>query len=165
MPAPSPADAPLRALGLVETLGLVAAIEAADAMLKAADVHVVRQQRTVPGLVTHLVTGETAAVRAAVEAGAAAAARVGRVVATHVIPRPADDVWTRLVGLAAPAARPRSTERMPASGEPASGDLRALTVRELRARVRALGDAAMSGRAVARASKDELLAVLRAASA
>ncbi|MGB3544711.1 BMC domain-containing protein, partial [Rubrivirga sp.] len=59
------------ALGVLETVGLVAAIEAADAMLKTSEVRLVRQQRTVPGLVTHFVVGDTAAVRSAVDAGAA----------------------------------------------------------------------------------------------
>ena len=99
-PARDSADGvPAGALGLLETVGLVAAVEAADAMLKAADVRLVRQQRTVPALVTHVVVGDTAAVRSAVDAGAAAAARVGRVAAAHVIPSPADDVWRVLVGV------------------------------------------------------------------
>ncbi len=69
---------PGSALGLVETLGLVAAIEAADAMLKAADVRLVRKHRVDPGRISHIVVGETAAVQAAVDAGTAAAARLGQ---------------------------------------------------------------------------------------
>lgn len=76
------------ALGMIETRGLVALIEAMDAMVKAADVVVVGWQQIGGGLVTALVRGDVAAVRAATEAGQAAAKRVGEVVAVHVIPRP-----------------------------------------------------------------------------
>src|SRR5436305_13524535 len=75
------------ALGMIECRGLVAMIEAADAMVKAANVRLVGYERIDAGLVTAIVRGEVAAVRAAVDAGAAAGARVGKVVATHVIPR------------------------------------------------------------------------------
>ena len=78
------------ALGLVETRGLVAAIEAADAMVKTANVVLVGKEQTNPALITIKVVGDTAAVRAAVEAGAAAAQRVGELVSRHVIPRPAE---------------------------------------------------------------------------
>ncbi len=77
-----------KALGLVETRGLVAAIEAADAMVKAANVVLIGKERTDPALITIKVVGETAAVRSAVDAGAAAASRVGIVVSTHIIPQP-----------------------------------------------------------------------------
>jgi microcompartment protein CcmL/EutN len=76
------------ALGLVETRGLVAMIEAADAMVKAANVNVVGWERIGSGYVTVLVRGDVAAVRAATDAGAAAARRVGELIAVHVIPRP-----------------------------------------------------------------------------
>ena len=79
---------PDQALGMVETRGLVAAIEAADAMLKAAKVTLIGKERADAGLMTIMVIGETAAVRSAVDAGAAAAQRVGVLVSTHVIPRP-----------------------------------------------------------------------------
>jgi microcompartment protein CcmL/EutN len=78
------------ALGLVETRGLVAAIEAADAMVKTANVVLVGKEQTSPALITIKVVGETAAVRASVEAGAAAAQRVGELVSKHIIPRPAE---------------------------------------------------------------------------
>ena len=80
------------ALGLVETRGLVGAIEAADAMVKAAHVRLLEKEHVKPALVTIKVIGETAAVRAAVDAGAAAAQRVGELISTHVIPRPADEL-------------------------------------------------------------------------
>ncbi|MGQ9533487.1 MAG: BMC domain-containing protein, partial [Desulfotomaculales bacterium] len=77
------------ALGLIETVGLTAAVEAADAATKAADVRLVGYEVARGGLVTVKVVGQVAAVQAAVGAGAAAAARVGTVRAVHVIPRPA----------------------------------------------------------------------------
>ncbi len=83
---------PQEALGMVETKGLVAMIEAADAMVKAANVELVGYEKIDAGLVTAIVRGDVAAVHSAVDAGAAAGARVGKVVATHVIPRPHADV-------------------------------------------------------------------------
>src|SRR6185295_17791178 len=80
------------ALGMVECRGLVAMIEAADAMVKAANVRLVGWEKIDAGLVTAIVRGEVAAVRSAVEAGAAAGRRVGEVVATHIIPRPHAEV-------------------------------------------------------------------------
>lgn len=77
---------------MVECMGLVAMIEAADAMVKAANVRLVGYEKIDAGLVTAIVRGEVGAVKAAVEAGAAAASRVGTVVATHIIPRPHGDV-------------------------------------------------------------------------
>jgi len=82
----------LQALGLVETRGLVAAIEAADAMLKAANVNLVGTEKIGSGLVSVMVRGDVGAVKAAVEAGEAAASRLGEIVAVHVIPRPHNDV-------------------------------------------------------------------------
>jgi microcompartment protein CcmL/EutN len=78
----------MRALGLVETKGLIGAIEAADAMAKAANVRLVGSERISAALVTVKVTGDVAAVKAATDAGAQAASRVGQLVATHVIPKP-----------------------------------------------------------------------------
>ena len=80
------------ALGLVETKGLVGAIEAADAMMKAANVVLVGKERTDPAMITIKIVGETAAVRSAVDAGAAAAQRVSSLISVHVIPRPAEDL-------------------------------------------------------------------------
>ena len=81
-----------QALGMVETRGLVGAIEAADAMVKAADVRLIGKERIGSGLVTVMVRGDVGAVKASVDAGAAAARRIGELVAVHVIPRPHDDV-------------------------------------------------------------------------
>ena len=99
------------ALGLIETRGLVASIEAADAMVKAANVHLAGKVYVDVGggLVTVMVRGDVGAVKAAVEAGAAAAKRVGELVSMHVIPRPHGDVEGILpsVKAAAPARAPR----------------------------------------------------------
>ena len=80
------------ALGMVETRGLVAAIEAADAMVKAANVQLVGKEQVGGGLVTVMVRGDVGAVKAAVDAGSAAAKRIGELVSVHVIPRPHSDV-------------------------------------------------------------------------
>ena len=80
------------ALGMIETRGLTAAIEAADTMLKAANVALVGTEKIGSGLVTVMVRGDVGAVKAAVETGADAAGRLGELVAAHVIPRPHDDV-------------------------------------------------------------------------
>lgn len=82
----------LQALGLIETRGLVGAIEAADAMVKAANVKLIGKERIGSGLVTVMVRGDVGAVKSATDAGAAAAGRVGELVSVHVIPRPHDDV-------------------------------------------------------------------------
>ena len=85
-------DTPLIALGMVETRGLVGAIEAADAMVKAANVVLIGSEYVGGGFVTVMVRGDVGAVKAATDAGAAAAKRVGEVVSVHVIPRPHSDV-------------------------------------------------------------------------
>lgn len=82
----------LQALGMVETRGLIASIEAADAMLKAANVVLVGTEKIGSGLVSVMVRGDVGAVKAAVEAGSATAAKLGEVIAVHVIPRPHADV-------------------------------------------------------------------------
>ena len=80
------------ALGMIETRGLVAAIEAADAMVKAANVVLIGSEKIGSGLVSVMVRGDVGAVKAAVEAGCQAATALGEVIATHVIPRPHTDV-------------------------------------------------------------------------
>ena len=206
---------PGSALGLVETHGLIAAVEAADAMLKAADVRLVRKHKVDPGMISHVVVGETSAVQAAVDAGVAAAQRVGRVYGSLVIPRPSDDVWTAMLGVristaaarppaAAPPAAAPLAENAPADDASADGtevdaaadassddgssddaagaasgppdgpvpatappdrDYDAMSVRTLRAVARERDDVTLRGRSVATASKDELVADLRAADA
>jgi ethanolamine utilization protein EutM len=80
------------AIGLLETKGLVALVQATDAMVKAANVQIVKRVQIGGGLVTTIVRGDVGSVRAAVEAGAASASQVGELVASHIIPRPADGV-------------------------------------------------------------------------
>ena len=81
-----------QALGMIETKGLVGSVEAADAMVKAANVRLLGKVQVGGGLVTVMVRGDVGAVKAAVDAGAAAASRVGELISTHVIPRPHEDV-------------------------------------------------------------------------
>ncbi|MBR2337879.1 MAG: BMC domain-containing protein [Clostridia bacterium] len=80
------------ALGMIETRGLTAAIEAADSMVKAAEVTLIGTEKIGSGLVSVMVRGDVGAVKAAVEAGSNTASRLGELIAVHVIPRPHDDV-------------------------------------------------------------------------
>lgn len=89
----------LQALGMVETKGLVGSIEAADAMVKAANVTLIGKEHVGGGLVTVMVRGDVGAVKAATDAGAAAAGAVGELVSVHVIPRPHVEVEAILPGL------------------------------------------------------------------
>jgi ethanolamine utilization protein EutM len=101
-----------QALGLIETKGLVGAIEAADAMVKAARVKFLGRQKVKGGLVAVLVTGDVGAVKAAVDAGAAACQRVGKLVSSHVIPRPHDDIDLMIPGGPEPE-KPPATQKKP----------------------------------------------------
>ena len=92
--APSKNPLPGEALGMVETRGFVGMIEATDAMVKTANVVFVGWQKVDAGLVTAIVRGDVASVKAATDAGAAAARKVGELVGVHVIPRPAEGVET-----------------------------------------------------------------------
>jgi len=86
----------MKAVGLIETRGLIASIEALDTMLKAAEVELVGIEKIGSGLVTVIVQGDVGAVKAATEAGTEAASRLGEVVSVHVIPRPHTDIATIL---------------------------------------------------------------------
>ena len=96
MPSASSDTTPLpgEALGMVETRGFVGMIEAADAMVKTANVTLVGWQKVDAGLVTAIVRGDVASVKAATDAGAAAARKIGELVGVHVIPRPVDELGT-----------------------------------------------------------------------
>jgi len=142
-----------QALGLIETRGLVGAIEAADAGVKAAPVRLLGSERTDPALITVLFAGDVASVKAAVDAAAAAAAQVGELVSVHVIPRPfpgldlmADDA------AGAGAAAGGSSPLTPLSG---------MKVVELRRRARQMPDFPLKGRELSVANRDELLARFR----
>jgi ethanolamine utilization protein EutM len=166
------------ALGLVETRGLVAAIEAADAMVKTANVVLVGKEVTNPALITIKVVGDTAAVRAAVEAGAAAAQRVGELVSKHVIPRPAEGMEELLFAKGS-RTQPdveeelregRVDEEEPTPEVPYSmpegltqeqkeyfSSLEAMTVHELRRYARGVERLKIYGRGISRANKSQLL--------
>ncbi|HEY7158252.1 MAG TPA: BMC domain-containing protein [Gemmataceae bacterium] len=90
------ASSHMEALGMIETKGLVPLVEASDAMLKAANVTLIGWQKIGSGMVTALVVGDVAAVKAAIDAGSAAASRVGEVVGVQVIPRPHEDLGSVL---------------------------------------------------------------------
>jgi microcompartment protein CcmL/EutN len=162
------------ALGMVETRGLIGSIEAADVMVKAANVALLGTEYIRDGLVTVEVVGEVAAVKAAVEAGAAAAQRVGHLVSTHIIPRPSDEIESILKqrGPTSPPAGPLRTDVQPDGPEGeeeefdfvASDDdaeyrsqLDAMTVHQLRTLARNTEGLAIQGREISMANKDVLI--------
>ena len=150
-----------QALGLIETYGLVAAIEAADVALKTAAVELVNYEKVTGGLLTVAVTGEVAAVQAAVAAGSAAAAKVGELVSRHVIPRPLADMEIML----------RSRGPKESGPDPAgTGELQvyqkyldSMGVQELRRLARKTAGIAIKGRQISKANKEVLITeILRA---
>lgn len=172
----------MKALGLIETKGLVAAIESADAMLKAAEVTLLEKVRVGGGLVTVAVEGEVGAVKAATDAGAAAARRIGEVLSVHVIPRPHDTLegvvlhmaqedppaqeepensgsvneWGIITGQAVDAAQ---LEQM-ARGTDLAGmekALRSLPTASLRRLARQYKTLEIAGREISRANKETLV--------
>lgn len=158
------------ALGMVETRGLVGSIEAADVMVKTANVKLLGTEYIKNGLVTVKITGEVAAVKAAVDAAAAAAARVGQLVSTHVIPRPAEEL-PAILGTTRTAPPPpekpaRTRERAAIQKEAPPGDdddtqyratLETMTVHELRALARETGGLNIAGRQISKANKEVLI--------
>ena len=165
------------ALGLVETRGLVGSIEAADVMVKTANVHIIGTEYTRNGLVTVQIMGEVAAVKAAVDAGGAAAARVGQLISTHVIPRPAAEVEGILKKIQQ-APKPDKSPK-PDSEEPeeraedeefsfaGSSDieeyrreLETMTVPQLRNIARREGGLGIAGRQISKANKEQLIGEL-----
>ena len=102
-----------QALGLIETQGLVGAIEAADAMVKAARVKFLGREKVKGGLVAVMVTGDVGAVKAAVDAGAAACKRVGKLVSAHVIPRPHAEIDLMIPGEIEPDKSPVAKKKAP----------------------------------------------------
>ncbi len=161
------------ALGMIETRGLVAAIEAADAMVKTAQVSIVSVEQTVAALITIHVFGETAAVQAAVDAGRAAAERVGELLSSHVIPRPDADVRKLILdeaGVLHKEIRNQGTSRRSGDSGTAAGtkaessasaDLESMTVRQLRSLARDTPGLPIQGREIARANKQTLVDLLR----
>lgn len=140
-----------QALGLVETRGLVGAIEAADAGLKAAPVELLGMERTDPALITVLFAGDTASAKAAVDAAAAAAERVGQLISVHVIPRPYPGL--ELMSDEADAN---------GGGAPPGTPLADMKVVDLRHRARQIDNFPLKGRELSTANRDELLAHFRA---
>jgi len=149
---PSPAE---RALGMIETKGLVGAIEAADAMVKAAKVRLLPKQLTTGALVLIQVVGEVGAVRSAVDAGARAAEKVGQLISTHIIPRPHDEVEDLIV------YTDSSTSLRTPKQLDSVVSLDKLTVKELRALARATEKFPLKGREISVAGKEQLLKLLK----
>ncbi len=173
------------AFGMVETKGLIGAIEAADAMVKAANVQLVGKERTDPAMITVKIIGETAAVRSAVEAGAAAAQRVGQLLSKHVISRPAEGIEEMIfaksflsekeiaeltksaqesVDSATPeeadddASAPEEfTTPTAQSREEFIAQLSEMTVHQLRSYARTVNRLSIYGREISRANKEQLL--------
>lgn len=178
------------AVGLIETRGLVAAVEACDAALKSADVKLISIDRVDAGLMTVKVVGEVAAVQSAVDAGRLAAARVGTLVAAHVIARPDAELHDELIYV---EVRPRKKNQNPSTSrtqsalantttasrpnasmpdapslasnttesKPLPENFRDMTVQDLRRYVRALPNFPIQGREISRAGKETLLTLLR----
>jgi ethanolamine utilization protein EutM len=145
-----------QALGLIETRGLVGAIEAADAGAKAAHVSLVGREYADAGLVTVAFRGETAAVKAAVDAGAAAAERVGQLVSTHVIPQPDPELDVLAEEMEeGPGGEAESSNPVDMSR------LSSMKVVQLRRAARHVPNFPLKGRNLARAGRDELLAGFR----
>jgi ethanolamine utilization protein EutM len=165
MPEPS-----RQALGMIETKGRVGASEAADAMTKAAYVDLIGQETIGGGYTTMFVRGDVGAVKAALDAGQAAAEKAGELVSVHLIPRPHEDIEPLLPAMAAP---PRVSP--PWGGEGAEGppvlprrpdgsvDLEALSVPELRRYGRSLPNFPLKGREISMADRETLLRAFRSA--
>lgn len=149
---PDPAH---RAIGLLETRGLVTALVACDAMLKTARVRLLQQQVTRPALVTVCITGETAAVAEALAVGCRVAGKVGPVVGHHLIAHPTDATLDLLSHLALDVHFLSPPD--PAGAEP----LERLSVPRLRALARSLPDCPLSGREISLANRQTLLDLLR----
>lgn len=156
---------------MVETRGLVGSIEAADVMLKTATVTLLAVEYVRAGLVTVEVVGEVAAVQAAVSAAAAAVPRVGELLATHVIPRPADDLTSLLeqhrsrlrTGPEEPAsspprrARPKAAQQEGNAPDFDAESLEVMTVHQLRSLARSVKGLGIAGRQISKANKGQLI--------
>lgn len=179
------------ALGLIETKGLVGAIEAADAMTKTANVTLIGKEYAKGGLVTIKIMGETAAVKAALDAGAAAAVRVGELISVHVIPRPDDQTdliifdgsvnLPKIIGDVGNYSSKKSRRGKKPKAEPSIFtevtdikakdlidaktlnifDLEGMTVEELRRLARKTINFPIYGREISRANKETLLTLFK----
>ncbi|MDX2127929.1 MAG: BMC domain-containing protein [Chloroherpetonaceae bacterium] len=173
------------ALGLIETRGLIAALEAADAALKSADVKLISKDRVDAALVTVKLVGEVSAVEAAVEAGAAAAARIGKLVGKHIIARPDDGIYNDLIAVEIDSRKKKKVTSVLKSLSDSKPDLQSkengveesvtadvsiifdtmtlekFTVEELRKVARKIPDFPIQGREISRSNRDELARLLR----
>lgn len=154
----------MQALGMIEVYGYLAAVEALDSALKAANVSLADVVRVKGGLVTVLVTGEVGAVKAAMDASAAAAGRVGTITAVHVIPRPFDDVIRMLTKKTHPAKQPplpvevlHADQDVP---DKKTEDLNQMTVAELRKLARETGLTGMTRQEIRDARKQDLISAI-----
>lgn len=175
----------LEALGLIETKGLVGAIEAADAMVKTANVRIIGKEKITAALITIKIVGEVAAVKAALDAGAAAAQRVGQLISAHCIPRPDDQIDSVVFCEAETSGKSKNNraqalenniaDRADDSEEdndlfeeggehtpiPISelklSDIEELSVQKLRRMARDYKDFPIKGREISKANKNELL--------
>lgn len=147
----------MNALGMIELYGKVAAVEALDSALKAANVSLVNVTRVGAGLVTVMITGDVGAVKAAIEAAEASARKVGTVVAVHVIPRPTVAV-AEMVGKKPTLSPVKIAEKKPSLK---SDKLEELKVVELRSMARELGIVDMTRKEIKFANKEELLVAIR----
>ncbi len=148
------------ALGLVETRGHVGAVEAADAMTKAARVVLIGQARVGGGYTTVAVRGDVGAVKAATDAGAEASRRIGELVSVHVIPRPDDQVES-IVPDADSVVLPGAGSASRTGVRLRVDELEERSVSELRRIARGLPDIGLTGREISKANKDTLLSLLR----
>lgn len=159
----------MKAIGMTETRGLVAAIESADAMLKTADVTLLEKVHVGGGLVVIVVEGEVAAVKAAADAGAAAARRVGQLVSVHVIPRPHESLEGTVVRGGNPGRAPggaREAERgrdCPEAADELEQQLREMSTVALRRLARQCKLPGLAGREISRANKQTLIRGILAA--
>lgn len=147
-----------KALGLIETMGFVGVVEAADAAVKAAAVELAAVEQTTGGLVTLRLSGEVGAVNAAVDAGANAARKVGQLLSHHVIPNP-DEQVDRLLG-AGKGSPSGDRAHFPGAPSPPD-DPEGMSVVELRRLARSLSGLAIRGREISRANRDDLLREIR----
>jgi microcompartment protein CcmL/EutN len=146
---------------MVETRGLVGAVEAADAMVKAAKVTLLDKELTTGGLVLIKVIGEVGAVRSSVDAGARAAEKVGQLISTHIIPRPHDEVEDLLLYEFPEAERKSARKPVRPVSEKSRTELKNMPVKELRALARKTDNFTLTGREISKAGKDQLLRELR----
>ena len=140
-----------KALGLVETKGLVGAIEAADAMLKTAAVQLIGIENTIAALLTVKVVGDTGAVKAAVDAGASAAEKIGELISCHVIPRPHEDTESIIYN------QSDEINSGAAAANVTIEKVKAMPVRQLRSLARDVPGFPIQGREISRANKEILV--------